>query len=126
MRSVGSFVYEGLWKLNTLSTAKPWTSAGYLRNARGPIRNVYREMTGDPDDLHWLDYDAGRRMRGTPIQASFLAQHPDLTDEQKAQPLAKCSTVRASSPSARPSCRHGFKIAGQPEKVISYDAETSC
>ena len=27
------FVYEGLWKLNTFSSAKPWTSAGYLRNA---------------------------------------------------------------------------------------------
>jgi hypothetical protein len=30
------FLYEGLWKLNTLSSAKPWTSAGYLRASRGP------------------------------------------------------------------------------------------
>ena len=58
------FVYEGLWKLNTLSSPKPWTSAGYLRSARGPFRDVFRNMTGDPDDLHWLDYDAVRERPG--------------------------------------------------------------
>lgn len=51
------FLYEGLWKLDTQDTAQPWTSAGYLRNAKGPFRDHFREMTGDPDDLLWLDYD---------------------------------------------------------------------
>jgi len=50
-------LYEGLWKIDTLDTAKPWTSAGYLRNAQGPLRDTFRSMAGDPDDLDWLNYD---------------------------------------------------------------------
>jgi len=57
--SIGwQFLYEGLWKYNTLRTAQPWTSEGYLKNAQGPLRDHFRGMTGDPDDLKWLDYDA--------------------------------------------------------------------
>ena len=55
--SIGwQFLYEGLWKLNTLDTARPWTSAGYLKNAQGPFRDHFRSLVGDPDDLNWLDY----------------------------------------------------------------------
>lgn len=55
--SIGwQFLYEGLWKRQTLSTPNPWTSEGYLKNAQGPLRNYFRSMTGDPDDLKWLDY----------------------------------------------------------------------
>lgn len=50
-------LYEGLWKLNTQTTARPWTAEGYLKNATGPFRNYFRQLTGDPDDLLWLDYD---------------------------------------------------------------------
>lgn len=50
-------LYEGLWKINTLGTPKPWTSAGYLKNSQGPMRSTFREMVGDPDELGWLDYD---------------------------------------------------------------------
>jgi uncharacterized membrane protein YphA (DoxX/SURF4 family) len=50
-------LYEGLWKLNTQTTATPWTSEGYLKNATGPFRDHFRNLTGDPDDLGWLDYD---------------------------------------------------------------------
>lgn len=50
-------LYEGLWKIDTLNSPKPWTSAGYLKNSVGPLRNQFRAMTGDPDDLGWLDYD---------------------------------------------------------------------
>jgi uncharacterized membrane protein YphA (DoxX/SURF4 family) len=49
------FLYEGLWKIDTLDSAQPWTAAGYLKNAQGPFRDTFRNMTGDPDDLHWLD-----------------------------------------------------------------------
>jgi len=56
--SIGwQFLYEGLWKRATLSTPDPWTSEGYLKNAQGPLRDYFRNMTGDPDDLKWLDYD---------------------------------------------------------------------
>lgn len=55
--SIGwQFLYEGLWKRTTLSTPTPWTSEGYLKNAQGPFREYFRNMTGDPDDLKWLDY----------------------------------------------------------------------
>ena len=61
--SIGwQLLYEGLWKIDTLQTARPWTSAGYLKNSVGPMRNAFRNMAGDPNDLAWLDYDtvAGR------------------------------------------------------------------
>ena len=50
-------LYEGLWKIGTLETARPWTSAGYLKNSQGPMRSTFREMAGDPDELGWLDYN---------------------------------------------------------------------
>lgn len=55
-------LYEGLWKIDTLDSPRPWTSEGYLKNSQGPARSFFREMTGDPSDFGWLDYDkvAGR------------------------------------------------------------------
>jgi uncharacterized membrane protein YphA (DoxX/SURF4 family) len=50
-------MYEGLWKLSTQRTSAPWTAEGYLRNATGPLRGYFRSLTGDPNDLRWLDYD---------------------------------------------------------------------
>ena len=50
-------LYEGLWKVDTLSSPKPWTAAGYLKNSVGPMRDTFRNMAGDPDELGWLDYD---------------------------------------------------------------------
>ena len=50
--------YEGLWKLSTQNTAAPWTAEGYLKNATGPMRKTFRTMTGDENDLKWLDYVA--------------------------------------------------------------------
>ncbi|MBC7816545.1 MAG: DoxX family membrane protein [Planctomycetaceae bacterium] len=57
--SIGwQFLYEGLWKFNTVNTPTPWSAEGYLKNAQGPLRDTFRNMTGDPDDLQWLDRDA--------------------------------------------------------------------
>ena len=50
-------LYEGLWKLQTQDTASPWTAEGYLKNATGPLRPLFRDLTGDPNDARWLDYD---------------------------------------------------------------------
>lgn len=50
-------LYEGLWKVQTLSTPNPWSSEGYLKNSVGPLRGFYRNLAGDPDELGWLDYD---------------------------------------------------------------------
>lgn len=51
------FLYEGVWKLDTMDTADPWSAEGYLKNAKGPLRSHFRNLTGDPNDLQWADYD---------------------------------------------------------------------
>ncbi len=51
------FLYEGLWKYSTFKTNNPWSAEGYLKAAQGPFRDQFRNMTGDPDDLNWLDYE---------------------------------------------------------------------
>jgi uncharacterized membrane protein YphA (DoxX/SURF4 family) len=116
------FLYEGLWKLNTFSSAKPWTSAGYLRAARGPLRDVYRGMTGDPDDLHWLDYDAVAAGLDS-YRTRFLAHNPDLTDQQKEQ----LDTLLDGPSQFAVRLDHlpaGLKFDGNLKKVISYDPES--
>ncbi len=56
--SIGwQFLYEGLWKVKSYQTAKPWSAVGYLKNSQGPFREKFREMTGDPDEMDWLNYD---------------------------------------------------------------------
>jgi uncharacterized membrane protein YphA (DoxX/SURF4 family) len=83
--SIGwQFFYEGIWKLNTLSSTEAWTSAGYLKAAKGPFRNTFRNMVGDPDDLDLLDYDKVIAKWDAWKQA-FLAQHPDLAEAKKKQ-----------------------------------------
>ena len=49
-------LYEGLWKINTLDSPRPWSAAGYLKNSQGPARSFFRELSGDPGDFSWLDY----------------------------------------------------------------------
>lgn len=48
-------LYEGLWKIDTLDSPKPWTAEGYLKNSQGPARAFFRQLTGDPSDFNWLD-----------------------------------------------------------------------
>ncbi len=55
--SIGwQFLYEGMWKYNSMSSANPWTAEGYLKNAQGPFRDHFRSMVGDPDDVNLLNY----------------------------------------------------------------------
>jgi uncharacterized membrane protein YphA (DoxX/SURF4 family) len=49
------FLYEGYHKLDSFvrgetTTSKPWTSAGYFREAPGPLAREMRQVVGDPDD----------------------------------------------------------------------------
>ena len=41
------FLYEGLAKL----TATSWTSAGYLKQSRGPLAEMFRDLAANPDRL---------------------------------------------------------------------------
>lgn len=75
------FLYEGLWKYQTQSTAKPWSAEGYLLNAQGPFRSFFRGMVDDPNDLNWLDYEHVRSDWET--WAKKFARHYELTEEQR-------------------------------------------
>ncbi len=77
------FLYEGLWKLDAVSSTQPWTSAGFLKNSQGPFRDAYRGLTGDPDDLDWLDYEmvAGK----WDAWESRFAAHYALDERQRAR-----------------------------------------
>ncbi|HQX50962.1 MAG TPA: hypothetical protein PLY87_05340 [Planctomycetaceae bacterium] len=76
-------LYEGMWKLDTLSTQKPWSSDGYLKSATGPMRGLFRAMTGDPDDRSWLDPNKVAA-RWDDFNKRF-SSHYKLNDGQKAR-----------------------------------------
>ncbi len=76
-------LYEGLWKIDTLSTQSPWSSDGYLKSAQGPFRHLFRSMSGDPDDKSWLDPDAVA-VRWDKFNQRF-SKHYQLSDAQKSQ-----------------------------------------
>jgi uncharacterized membrane protein YphA (DoxX/SURF4 family) len=77
------FLYEGMWKYDTMDTASPWSADGYLRNAQGPFRDYFRSMTGDPDELGWLDFDTVSG-RWDAWKNRFTA-HYQLDEAQQAQ-----------------------------------------
>lgn len=81
--SIGwQFLYEGMWKYDQLKGPNPWSAEGYLKSAQGPFRDHFRNMTGDPDDLGWLDFDTVNN-RWTRWRDTFVS-HYGLNDKQKA------------------------------------------
>ncbi len=80
--SIGwQLLYEGMWKYDQMDGPNPWTSEGYLKNAQGPFRDHFRNMTGDPDDLNWLDY--AKMSKKWYSWRDTFASHYKLNDEQK-------------------------------------------
>jgi len=71
-------LYEGLWKLNTQTSSQPWSAEGYLKNATGPLRTTFRDMTGDPNDLLWLNYEH-MAAKWDDWQSRFAAHYPGAT-----------------------------------------------
>ncbi len=114
------FLYEGLWKLHTEYTPDVWTAKGYLANAQGPLRPFYRELTGDPDDINWLDADAVAAQWDR--WAAAFTQHYQLTDRQKRQLDAMLNGVKAFYASLD-ELPKGVKFKGSLAKVIHYDAK---
>jgi uncharacterized membrane protein YphA (DoxX/SURF4 family) len=109
------FLYEGLWKVDTQNTPRPWSAAGYLRNAHGPFRNSFRNMTGDfptaegdPDDLDWLDYKTVEH-RWDSWYRRFLVHYPKLSARQKQQLEAKLNQPKYTY--------SGVRVAVIPETV---------
>lgn len=119
--SIGwQFLYEGLWKIDSLSTAKPWTSEGYLKNAAGPFRDHFRNMTGDPDDLAWLDVEK-MSAKWDAWRERFVA-HYQLDEKQVARlnELLDGPSEFKVELAALPA---GVEIKGSLAKVVKYDAK---
>lgn len=120
--SIGwQLLYEGLWKIDTLSSPRPWTAAGYLNNAKGPFRDHFRSMTGDPNDLNWLDADKVAA-KWTAWEQRFLNHYPNLTDAQKSKlrQMIHGNKYFAASLSALPPT---VEFDGSLGSIVSYDPE---
>jgi len=113
-------LYEGLWKINTQSTPTPWSAEGYLKNAQGPMRDVFRTMAGDPDDKSWLDPDTVSA-RWDAWKQRF-SRHYGLNESQQGAltRLIDGATEYAAQLEKLPE-GVDFKAAGQ-DKVIRFDA----
>ncbi len=132
--SIGwQLLYEGMWKYDQMDGPKPWTSEGYLKNSQGPFRDHFREMTGDPDDLNWLNY-AKMSKKWYDWRNSFVS-HYKLNEEQKTllnlmlDGNAEEDTAPAEEP---PGISFSRTLATLPESVdlkkykptVVYDAKT--
>ena len=121
--SIGwQLLYEGLWKIKTLSTPTPWSSEGYLKNSQGPLRNTFRALTGDPDDLLWLDENlVSARWDDWNLR---FTNHYGLSDGQKSR---LNQMVDGASAFAVPlevlPVEVDFKAAKLEAGVISWDAK---
>jgi len=113
-------LYEGLWKINTQSTPTPWSAEGYLKNAQGPMRDVFRIMAGDPDDKSWLDADTVGV--GWDAWKQRFIRHYGLNDGQQGA-LTRLIDGSAEYAAQLDKLPKGvdFKAAGQ-DKVIRFDA----
>lgn len=90
-------LYEGFWKIKTLKSPTPWTAAGYLKNSKGPMRDYFRDLAGDADELSWIeakpiDPDAKDKRYWVPgVERQWddwqkrFASHYGLSDRQKAR-----------------------------------------
>ena len=124
-------MYEGLWKLSTLKTSTPWSDEGYLKNATGPMRGTFREMTGDPNDLKWLDH-GHMTAKWDGWRERFLAHYPavDQPNSVSKQPvqdrLNRLMDGQDAFAAALESLPPDFdlaKVGGVSKKAIKFDAK---
>jgi len=124
-------MYEGLWKLSTLKTSTPWSAEGYLKNATGPMRGTFREMTGDPNDLKWLDH-GHMTAKWDGWRERFLAHYPavDQPNSVSKQPvqdrLNRLMDGQYAFAAALESLPPDFDLAnvgGVSKKAIKFDAK---
>jgi uncharacterized membrane protein YphA (DoxX/SURF4 family) len=124
-------MYEGLWKLSTLRTPNPWSAEGYLKNSTGPLRDTFRNMTGDPNDLKWLDYDQ-MHARWEDWRERFLAHYPrtDQPNSKSNTPIREQLAKMMDGPEsftaplqALPSGLDLAKVQGVAKGAIRYDAQ---
>lgn len=117
-------MYEGLWKLSTQQTSTPWTAAGYLKNSTGPMRPVFRAMTGDPDDLNWLDYDK-MSQKWQAWREKFVSHYHLSEDQKEAFDLQMDGAETYSAKlDALPPGFDPAKVDGVNKEAIWFDPES--
>ncbi len=81
------FLYEGLEKVYPPDEGKPFTSAGYLRNATGPLGPRFRAIVPDVYSLKTFRRDKQGLPSGIKREwkqdLETFARHYDLTEQQK-------------------------------------------
>ena len=119
--SIGwQFLYEGLWKIDSLSTARPWTAEGYLKNSAGPLRPFFRAMAGDPDDFKWLDYN--HTSNKWDVWKTRFADHYGLDKNQRAR-LTQLVDGFGDFRVVLKKMPAGVEIKGSLARVVRYDKE---
>lgn len=114
------FLYEGLWKINSLSTPTPWTAEGYLKNSAGPFRNTFRAMTGDPNDFGWLDAD-NVAAKWDAWQQAFV-EHYGLDEKQQSK-LNDMLNGPKEFKVALKQLPEGVEIPKSLSKIVKFDAK---
>ncbi len=119
-------LYEGWWKIDSQKTAQPWTAEGYLKNSHGPLRTTFRNLTGDPNDLNWLDYET-MSAKFDDYVARFQAHYPGVTDKpEKGLSVADRLALLLDGPAdyrAELSALPEGVDLGKWKSAINYDAK---
>lgn len=115
-------LYEGLWKIDTRGTATPWSSDGYLKSAQGPMRNVFRAMTGDPDDKSWLNVNTVTD-RWDQWKSRFIRHYGLNEGQQRGLSVLVDGVAAFESPLEVLPADVDLKVL-KPEGLITYDSKT--
>lgn len=76
------FLYEGMEKLHSFQTAKPFSAEPYLRNATGPLTDTFRAIIPDVDSKEHLNLQ--KRAAAWKEELNAYTAHYGLTADQKA------------------------------------------
>jgi uncharacterized membrane protein YphA (DoxX/SURF4 family) len=92
------FLVEGYFKIRShqigkTSTNTPWTSEPFFREAYGPIADWYRQQLGLTDEAALARIEADRPIDWD-AHVGRLAQHYDLTDEQRSAIQTKIDELK--------------------------------
>lgn len=109
------FLYEGVYKIETLKTNEPFSSEGYLRNATGPLaERFFRPMVPDVYGFDRLDLD--KLTAHWDAELARFAGHFKLDDAQKAEAAKALDQAKGKA-------KDWFSDSGNVLKVQQYEAD---